>query len=184
MRNSITLANLYQPSGWYANASKCVVKLASITGHSIERTARVISILSPRVSVRRNLVASIALLSGLERPSGVMRAPWDRAQRDILRGPKTTAFARNLLGDESAVTLDTWAWRALGIEEYPARKAIWEAGRRRYHKAAERLGVTPAECQAGVWQTFRGGNVTFGSCLRSIGADSKGIISEVARACI
>lgn len=75
---------------------------------------------------------------------------------DLLTGPKRIAFYRNLMGDESKVTLDTWALKPFGLKRAPKsqqqRQVITDA----YTDFAKRHGVTPAAAQAAVWVHLRG----------------------------
>lgn len=161
MKTADTLAKLYTPSGWYPDANRVVKALAQASDNRPERVATIIAALSPQVSVARNLLASVAMLAGAsERINGILGASWRNAESDHVGGPKVTAFRANLLGDYHPVTMDVWAWRALGYDIAPdiRRKEgskLWRQAFTRYRKAASMLGVEPAECQAGVWQSIR-----------------------------
>ena len=80
----------------------------------------------------------------------------------VLRGPKTTAFYRNLSGDWSVPCIDSHAinaWhgrRVLGSNLWlrnrvtTLRKVTAD-----YIRAAETQGMTPAEFQAIIWTTWK-----------------------------
>lgn len=157
--NSKRLQALYQPSGWYVDAARCVQAMGQATGTEPATVATIVAALSPQVSVTRNIYASLCLLAGAEpedRPAGILGASWRKACENRASGPKVTAFRSNLLGDFSQVTMDVWAWRALGVAEAPwAGSPLWERGQACYRRAAHALGVEPAECQAGVWCSIR-----------------------------
>lgn len=160
MRTADSLAKLYVPSGWYNDACASVDAISRAAETSRERVATVIAALSPQTSVASNIRSSLALLAGLERVNGVLGASWTKAAQGIVAGPKVEAFRANLLGDWNQITLDVWAWRALGFNEAPnirskAGAKLWRQGFARYRKAAQLLQVPPAECQAGVWSAIR-----------------------------
>ncbi len=160
MRTAKTLASLYTPSGWYNDATATVRAIATASGVPSERVATVIAALSPQTSVAANVRAALAMLVGLPRVTGVLGQSWANAESERVQGPKTSAFRVNLLGDYEPVTLDVWAWRALGYEQAPDirhRKGagLWRHAFRTYRTAAHLLGVAPAECQAGVWSSIR-----------------------------
>lgn len=161
MRTARTLARLYKPSGWYDDAVKVVQALAHAAGTSPEHVATVVAALSPQTSVARNVFTTLALFSGqTELPAGTLSQSWSKALAGVASGPKVEAFRANLLGDFQRVTLDIWAWRALGHDIAPdirhkANVATWNKATRTYQRAAELLGTSPAECQAGVWGSVR-----------------------------
>lgn len=157
--NSKRLQALYRPSGWYVDATRCVQAMGQATGTEPAKVATIIAALSPQVSVTRNIYASLVLLAGADpedKPGGILGASWQKACQGRASGPKVEAFRANLLGDYSRVTLDVWAWRALGYSEAPrAGVDAWKHATRAYQRAASALGVDPAECQAGVWCGIR-----------------------------
>jgi len=73
-------------------------------------------------------------------------------QTSEIRGPKTGAFARCLLGNGDRVVLDVWMAKAFRIPQSAFnRPAVRARCEHRIAKAGERLGLTPAETQAAVW---------------------------------
>jgi hypothetical protein len=82
--------------------------------------------LSPRTSVGLNLKAFINLLAGNPKPAGVLTANWHMAQQALTLSEtqvhsylykeplsKVRAFARNLLLDDSVITIDAIMLRVL-----------------------------------------------------------------------
>jgi len=187
MRSAYTLAKEYQSSnGWYSDAQSVVRALASASNKAPDDVARIIAALSPQVSVTRNLFGACALLAGaVNKPGGILTTNWRNACAGIVSGPKVQAFSANLQGDESQVTLDIWAWRALGFEIAPdirakSGKAAWNKARERYIQAANLLNVSPAECQAGIWCGERlkarfVTNPSFGAILLGLASNSESI---------
>lgn len=85
-----------------------------------------------------------------------------------INGPKTNAFARNLLGDRNAVTVDVWAARiALNptwirgeddmSELVLGRAGMYQALSQAYRIAANRRNVDATDMQATCWIVIRGG---------------------------
>lgn len=151
---------------WYGIALGTAYDVSAIGGMSLQSAAAVIAHLSPRVSWSRNVSGALALAGG-ERPAGMMSANIERARKAIdapdplaTFGPaaqKTAAFARNILGDEQAVTVDVWALRvAMLSPDSDLRGARYEAVADAYREAAHRAGVTPAVMQATTWVAIRG----------------------------
>lgn len=157
-------------AAWYADASSVVDDLARVGGITREHAAAVVSHLSPRTSWTRNVTGAWSLVTSGIAPT-CLRANVHRA-RAALRStdplstfgptaPKTTRFARNILGDRDAVTVDVWAVRtALGQRENPEqllrRAGVYEAIEHAYRLAARRLGTDPTTVQATCWIVERG----------------------------
>lgn len=155
---------------WYARARAEASLLAPHVG-GIEHGAAVLSAYSPRTSWKRNtLVARHYALTGTKHYAAMAenhkRALVVTASSDplnALTGPKTRAFARNIVGDEQAVTVDVWAARiALGMDRDDvdlvlARRGVYDALARAYRIAAARRGVSPAIMQATTWIVARNG---------------------------
>ena len=161
---SATPSDIEAGAVWYRDAQILAADLAGESIYDIEETAGIIAALSPRTFWSRNVVAAVAAVRGREKPSGIIGRNWDTAQRivdgepadKVLRGPKTRAFAANIAGDTSRVTVDIWALRAVGLDETAlSRKGIYEAIELAYQRAAAILGVEPATCQATAWVVTR-----------------------------
>ena len=152
---------------WYTAGLPALHAAADVLGVSVDVLADVVALTSPRVQVRRNMVLAVRYLQDREhwrtrdtpelaRELGVIRSTaaalrhWEATGR--IRGPKTRAFARALQGDPTALVLDVWMARALGVaqakvnQKLPAAKAAQRVG-----KVARDLGWTVAETQAAIW---------------------------------
>jgi len=67
-------------------------------------------------------------------------------------GLKVKAFCRSLLGDESAVTLDTWMAEALWVDQQRFGTVSGYAdGVKLVNRTAKRIGICPRDCQAAIW---------------------------------
>ena len=111
---------------------------------------------SPRNHLKKNWNLALQLYNTRHNPdySGVMRtykSNVDRALRgEPLSGRKITAFAANLKGDYSQITIDVWTARYFGIEGYLSRKNFNRITN--IIKAmAELAGIAPAIMQAELW---------------------------------
>jgi hypothetical protein len=150
---------------WYAEAQALAVELAESGDMTLPQAAVMIAQLSPRLHWVRNAEAARSLVATGE-ASGVLRASVDRARKAMVasdpwstfgKAPKTRSFAANILGDETAVTVDVWAMRVAGITETElARVGVYEAIAHAYRLAARRVGITPAAMQAITWVVQRG----------------------------
>jgi hypothetical protein len=150
---------------WYLTNGREIEQIAQDSGVRRETAAAVVAHLSPRMRWERNLLGAAELcnhdnvLPGFmgREVAGARSAMAAEYPLDTLRGPKTSAFARNLLGDEEAVTVDVWAVRvALGgdredLDRVLNRKGVYDAIAHCYRLAARRAGVTPPTMQATTW---------------------------------
>lgn len=156
---------------WYPHAFREAARLAALAGCSVERAAGVIAALSPRAFWGLNLVWAARVLdasaAGLQGPPLVSTranraTAWSiatgAADLEAL-GPKTAVFARAILGDMTAVTVDVWAKRA-ALGDMTADATVTEQDRTEmtaaYRRAARILEITPRDLQAVVWLAVRG----------------------------
>lgn len=163
---------------WYREDSETVLgALVAAGAPTREAAAAVIAHLSPRTTWARNVAGALALVSegeaaalalgcmsaSVTRAVAALSAPGADAALATLKGPKTSRFARNLLGDSEAVTVDVWAARiAMGAcvedpEKVLARTGVYDACEAAYREAAHRTGVDPTTMQATTWVVARNG---------------------------
>jgi hypothetical protein len=142
---------------WYADAREQIARYSALQGVTVEYTAGVMAVTSPRLHVSRNVAATRRYVEGRS-VEGLMRSV--RAalahfeDTGEIRGPKTGAFQRALLGDPAAVVVDVWMLRAFKQDER-AKPAIYRRVTRGIRAVAAMAGVTPADCQAAIWTATR-----------------------------
>lgn len=152
---------------WYTDAQVIAATLAAQSDHSLDTVAAVIAHLSPQARWAQNVAGATSLLLTGRAP-GMMRTSVAHALDALdatdplatLHGPKTRAFAANILGDAEAVTVDVWAMRvATGSADRKIldRKGGYDAVANAYRRAAHKVGVTPATMQATTWIVARNG---------------------------
>lgn len=177
---------------WYGDTERLVDTMSSVTGHSRVACAVTLAHLSPRTTWQRNVAAAWAVLTAVQtagaqfdagRVAGAMggnltravyalaqQAHGDEAVLATLHGPKTRAFALNILGDRDAVTVDVWAARvaiapewvrgeAGDVERMLSRAGVYAAISEAYRIAAARAGVDATTMQASCWVAIRNGRV-------------------------
>lgn len=153
-------------ANWYDRATVEIARVCNAEDWSIRTFTDTLAILSPRVSIIRNVRAALAYLGqGVHFP-GTVRS----VQRSLdiynstgkIGGRKVPYFARALKGDATAVTLDTWMAVAIArtnttpTSSYFRRVATFERAEGIVRKVGVRLGLTPRDCQAAIWSgTFR-----------------------------
>lgn len=179
-----TPADIERGARWYGDAERIVGDIARLSGDRPETVAAVIAQLSPRTTWSRNVAGAYALCcSGrdMTRADGILRANYVRAARALLtgrqggdpvatiNGPKTRSFARNILGDRSAVTVDIWAARIALDPEWSRgdgyddlgkildRSGVYGALANAYRVTAARLGIDATTLQASTWIVIRNG---------------------------
>lgn len=190
-----TAADIESGATWYgSDAAALVSDLAHVGGVSRETAAAVLSKLSPRTTWGRNVAAATALLGAYGRGEGIDAAceaaravgamnanvlgaraavvAYVNGQDPLLTfgatAPKTGAFARNLLGDRDAVTVDVWAARIALVPSWSrgqetdadlilSRAGVYGALAHAYRVAARRRGVDPTTMQATTWVVVRNG---------------------------
>lgn len=147
---------------WYATAGDIVTELAERYQVSRECAAGVIAVTSPRLQWKRNIQVSHEVLAGLM-PRGLFKANARKAMAirngaeplDVIKGPKTRAFYRAIMGDPDAVVIDVWMLRVLKFTRKLTTKA-YDLLADIIRQAAKGVGMTPASFQAVVWVAVRG----------------------------
>lgn len=157
--------------GWYNVASYQIHRYASLLEWDVQRFINVLAITSPRVHVLKNWkLATQYMRDGSTKgmlPNVAAALAHYEATGDI-RGPKTEAFARALRGDTTALVLDVWMARALGVDERKVTsKKNSEAAHRRVKRAALLLGMSVRDTQAAIWT----------GALRAAGHTPRGYLS-------
>ena len=164
MRNKRTLARLCESgrdlADWYNQANQ---GLQAGLGNRAGLAADILAVTSPRVQLRRNVNITRHVLArwdsrdltGLA-PEGILPNVVESLHRyratGKITGKKTGPFARALRGDSSALVLDVWMARALGIPQSTLfNKSVYPAIVDRMTRTAQRFQFTIAECQAAIW---------------------------------
>lgn len=148
-------------AAWYPSEAGWIAAAAQRAGAPVWNATAAYAALSPRLQLGRNRIALVAMLEG-QRPSGVFTNSVNTAKRCLLdgglpSGPKVHSFARNLLGDSEAVTVDVWAMKAAGFPgASPGTAKRYATIARTYQGAAKRLGIEPRTLQAATWLHVRG----------------------------
>lgn len=157
-----------QGRAWYAIAGEIARDIATAHNTTPEHAAAVLAQLSPRTRWSKNVAGAWSLFEIGHAP-GHIGANVDRARQAMhalaplatVRGPKTSAFARNIVGDYQAVTVDVWALRtALGNspdhDKIIGRVGVYQAISECVALVAAKHGETPAALQAIAWIVERG----------------------------
>lgn len=166
--NKATPEQIVDGMVWYGTAHNIVYVLSEVSQYTIDQVAASMAQLSPRLRWHQNVEAIERLVIEGETPRYVMRAPSKRAVKALhaaepmdtfgKSAKKTASFARNITGDELAVTVDVWIARAVGVSEAQLKQAgVYEAIAHCFRVAAKRIGnISPAQLQAVVWIVVRG----------------------------
>jgi len=154
-------------SQWYPAALAICQEAAAEHQLGLEQAVCALSHLSSRMSWTKNVEAFSILVSGQAHPSWVLTRSWELAAAALTaddpwltfgrRASKTRSFARAILGDEDAVTVDIWAARAANVDpDILSRPSAYAEVVDAYRRAAKRAGLTPRKMQAIVWCAIRG----------------------------
>lgn len=161
---------------WYADQREVVRMLAERHALDVSVVAAVVSALSPQTNWAQNIAGAARLIQawadGASEPprnstlyyKNALKA-WAILTGDVrpdaafAKAPKTRAFWRNLSGDETAATVDTWMLRAAGVRDQ-YKNGLTPAAYRPLADAIETaaaiVGEPTAQFQAIVWVVVRG----------------------------
>lgn len=154
---------------WYRHARGTIGRVCRWYGLGTEWFSDVLAIMSPRTTVSRNLKMAVRYcVDGVILPDvtlSVQQALRHYQTTGEIRGPKTSAFARVLRGDNSAVVIDTHMLRAAGLPDRP-RVGEREELIGRVERVARRMGTDNATAQASIWcgyywTEYRNGKVPY-----------------------
>lgn len=165
-----TEADILAGKVWYDEARAIVRQLSAVSVYTDDQVAAAMSQLSPKLRWKQNVDSIKMLVIDGELPAYVMTGPANRARKALVaadpfstfgaKAKKTQSFARNIIGDDNAVTVDVWAARVAGISEDQLKLVgVYEAVAHCYRLAAKRAGVSPAQMQAVTWIVVRGSAV-------------------------
>jgi len=114
----VRLAHPHLPNPWYSEAHSVLVsEFGLLSGY----VADLLALFSPRITVRRSVRQTLNYLRTgtflLDCTIHIQAEVQNYEATSIIRGPKTSAFARNLRGDYYPVALDVWMARLLGVPQ-------------------------------------------------------------------
>jgi len=142
---------------WYDDAREFIITECERHGWDHDDFINVLAVISPRMSVKRNWDLTVAYFETGKLPRGgvikstrVALAHYRKTGE--IRGPKTSAFARALHGDTTALVLDTWMARALDVpHSRVTTKANMLVALKLMTEVANRNGISVRDAQAAVW---------------------------------
>ena len=153
---------------WYINARNECVDLACESPYTLQQVAGAMAHLSPRMPWSLNVQYTKELVHTGSAP--VMSRSLNNAKLALISpdplvtfsdgSRKTRNFYKNLTGDLSVVTVDSWA-AGIAIPDQDAnkilgRKGMYEAISHAYKLAGNARYLFPAEAQAVAWCVARG----------------------------
>ena len=141
---------------WYPNAQTEIELVCSAENWDTEYFAGLLAACSPRVSVRRSIRQALLYQTGRRYfenfPSTIRVCVEKWYSHRILNGQKIEAFRKALLGDESAIVIDTHICKAFRIpQSLLSRKNVIPEVCNRIRKLADKLGCNPRDTQAQLW---------------------------------
>lgn len=154
---------------WYDDAQQVAHDIceASAGRYSFQQAVDLLAVISPNLRWTKNV--QHAWQYSTLHAAGVDRAAWPSlrigasmrkaervldGERGVPSGPKVEAFAANLAGDLSQVTVDVWHTRAIIGKDVPTLREL-RAIQRATQNAAAKVGIEPAQLQAIIWVKIR-----------------------------
>jgi len=159
-------SQIEQATQWYADAEAVAHEVVSIYKSrdmdvSLEQAASIVSAFSPRQRWSVNVRQALRFAHGDEEmrclPNNLKMAKSALENGfNALNGKKTNSFARNIAGDENAITIDVWMMRSAGIPKDSPSKKDYTQLSEAIEKIAMETAMTPRTVQALVWIVYRG----------------------------
>jgi hypothetical protein len=163
---SAKASQVEQATQWYADAEAVAHEIVDIyktrgMDVSLEQAASIVSAFSPRQRWSTNVRQALRFAHGDDTmrclPNNLKMA--QRALEigfDALNGKKTNSFARNIAGDENAITIDIWMMRSAGLTKDSPNKTDYSQLSEAIEKIAQETAMTPRTIQALIWVVYRG----------------------------
>lgn len=163
---SAKASQIEQATQWYADAEAVAHEIVDIyktrgMDVSLEQAASIVSAFSPRQRWSTNVRQALRFAHGDDTmrclPNNLKMA--QRALEigfDALNGKKTNSFARNIAGDENAITIDIWMMRSAGLTKDSPNKTDYTQLSEAVEKIAQETAMTPRTIQALIWVVYRG----------------------------
>ena len=152
-RNGAALGGL----GWYARAHDELARYAVEVGEPAQRVADVLALTSPRQNVARNVGLTrqyIETSSTAGMLPSVVAGLTHYESTGEIRGPKTAAFSRALMG-ENAVVIDVWMFRAMRLTHKTMTAKRYREAVAKVRRCARYVRMSPADTQSCVWCGIR-----------------------------
>jgi len=164
--DSASEAQKAEGRNWYSVAGGIVATIAKATGTQENRVAYALAALSPRNPWRWNVFDAYSYAAARAEGRIMPKATtfkrnqlnaWQALAQDgqpwVSAAPKVRAFVAAILGDETAVVVDTWAYRVATLRKPSNVVRPNEYGpiAHAYNIAANLRGEAPAHMQAIVW---------------------------------
>jgi hypothetical protein len=125
---------------------------ADSIGKPFDYVCDVLAILSPRVSVSKNVKLAQSYLETGKAPGAMAQRLEALARYEysgVFNGPKVTAFSRALQGDDSATVVDAWMFRLFNLDS--TKPKAYEKASATVARVSRLLGWRNAETQAALW---------------------------------
>ena len=165
-----TAADWVAAAEWYAEAQAMARDIATSAGLTLEQSAAIVAVLSPRVTWAQNVRLATTLahggdIVGLSDATDKARAILADASDPFayVRGPKVQRFCANILGDMDYVTVDVWMLKASRLNvtrdshgDLAPTTVQYRAIESAVRYLAREYNVTPAVLQALIWIVVRG----------------------------
>ena len=163
---SAKASQVEQATQWYADAEAVAHEIVDIyktrgMDVSLEQAASIVSAFSPRQRWSTNVRQALRFAHGDDTmrclPNNLKMA--QRALEigfDALNGKKTNSFARNIAGDENAITIDIWMMRSAGLTKDSPNKTDYSQLSEAIEKISQETAMTPRTIQALIWVVYRG----------------------------
>jgi len=141
---------------WYSQAEGELYQVAYENGWNPEDFAGIIAVTSPKVSVRRNIRQALEIMGNSRYFDSVLSNVVSSVEHyvvtGVIRGRKTSAFRDALLGDQTALVLDSHMSNVFRIPQATIfRKDNYSKILRVIVRLSRRHKLTISQTQASLW---------------------------------
>ena len=143
---------------WYTRASENIKRLSKLHGIPYKTLAGVVAITSQNVKLEQNMKlvynwikdgANEEACDGVKHYTIVKNNLKNFLKTGEVRGPKVGEFYKALIGDKSAIVLDTHMGRVFNVDGWSKTSRM--SAKKQIRALSKRLNWKPCQVQAAIW---------------------------------
>lgn len=161
-------------SNWYENSRRTI---QAAYGKDWRLFCGLLAATSPNASIKANTTLARKAYNQFKATGTITKQGWlplhywlltQFLTSGTLSGRKANSFYRNLIGDESVVTVDRWIARHMKLTSKAPTAKQYDHIENLFRWNAVFAGLSPAQYQAKIWEQERGDSGSYSASLAQL----------------